>query len=321
MKITNNFLLLPPSTRSTVSTLTEAGNSIQDAEKTVKVTGITNVHYATVNSLSSFILDGLTCIERAHPDTFQNLDAVIVISQTYDQRLPSISTRIQNKFGLDRGVYCIDVMDGCNGYVKALSLAEMLQIRGHQRILIVAGDLNSLMTEKAETGTKILFGDGISVTILAATQKENKSLIYNDGDFNDIISCSIADNVLNMNGFEVFWFTKNVVPGAVKTFLLENDETLDNYDLLALHQASALIVNSLASTLKYRNQFGSDFACARIGNLGAGSIGAWLSQQNLPLGKDLKMLVVGYGSGLSWGVASTVINLKQNEVIHVDTKN
>ena len=58
--------------------------------------------------------------------------------------------------------------------------------------------------------------------------------------------------------------------------------------------------------------------CGEIGNLGAGSIGAWLSQgENLTNVGKLKMLAVGFGSGLSWGIASLTVNLKNNEVIYV----
>ena len=61
-----------------------------------------------------------------------------------------------------------------------------------------------------------------------------------------------------------------------------------------------------------------NFACGEIGNLGAGSIGAWLSQgKNLTEVGKQKMLAVGFGSGLSWGLASLIVNLKTNEVIHV----
>jgi 3-oxoacyl-[acyl-carrier-protein] synthase III len=70
--------------------------------------------------------------------------------------------------------------------------------------------------------------------------------------------------------------------------------------------------------LKFTNSLSNDFSCGEIGNLGAGSIGAWLSRicQLGSKGK-LNMLAVGFGSGLSWGLASLVVDVGMNEVIYV----
>jgi 3-oxoacyl-[acyl-carrier-protein] synthase III len=121
-----------------------------------------------------------------------------------------------------------------------------------------------------------------------------------------------------MNGFEVFRFTRNVVPQLVNSYLEESNQSLAAYDLVALHQASKLVVSTICASLKYRNTLCDDFACGQIGNLGAGSIGAWLSQiSSLDKKGPLKMLAVGFGSGLSWGLGSIVVNVQRNEVIYV----
>ena len=82
-------------------------------------------------------------------------------------------------------------MDGCCGYIKALSLASMLEKQGYKKILLLTGDLNSKMTEKSEIGTKILFGDGISLNILEKDRSTIDTQIFNSGDNNDMISCKI----------------------------------------------------------------------------------------------------------------------------------
>ena len=78
------------------------------------------------------------------------------------------------------------------------------------------------------------------------------------------------------------------------------------------------MVSTLFNILKYSNKHGKDFASENFGNLGAASIGAWLSNiHDLEKKGKLKMLAVGFGSGLSWGLASLTIELKQNEVCYV----
>ncbi len=267
---------------------------------------------------SEFALSGLTKINEAHSNVFENVDAIIAVSQSYDYRIPSLSTRIQKHLSLESETFCIDIMDGCSGYIKALKIASMLSNSAYRKVLIIAGDINSSMTTNADLATKILFGDGLSVSILEPGMDRLDTKLFNAGDTKNVISCDIRENVMQMNGFEVFRFTRNVVPKLIEAYLEEANEKLDSYDLVALHQASDLVVTTISKMLKLDNHLIKNFGCGQIGNLGAGSIGAWLSQgENLTKSGKLKMLAVGFGSGLSWGLASLTVNLKNNEVIHV----
>lgn len=318
MRITNNFLLLPNASLDVSELLHEAGRSSDEASKTITTTGISRIRYAHPKLFTDFVFDGLQKIHEQNSELFADIDTVIVVSQSYNQRIPSVSSRVQSRFNLRSETFCIDVMDGCSGYIKALSLAAMLEEKGQKKVLIIAGDLNSTMTSKADVGTKILFGDGISISVLESDDSKIDTKIYNNGDLNNVISCSATDSVMTMNGFEVFRFTRNVVPQLINSYLTESNQSIDTYNLLALHQASKLVVSTICASLKYRNTLGDDFACGQIGNLGAGSIGAWLSQiSGLEKKGRLKMLAVGFGSGLSWGLGSIVVDVQRNDVIYV----
>jgi 3-oxoacyl-[acyl-carrier-protein] synthase-3 len=318
MEITHNFLLLPKKKIDVAQVLRDSGKTKEESDQTIAITGIKTLCHAGDRLFSEFALSGLTKISETHANIFIDVDAVIVISQSYDHRIPSLSTRIQKHFNLKSETFCVDIMDGCSGYIKALSIASMLGNNAFRKVLIIAGDINSSMTINAELATKILFGDGLAVSVLeAGTQRLNTKLL-NDGDTKNVISCDMRENIMHMNGFEVFRFTRNVVPKLVKTYLADANEDIDSYDLIALHQASDLVVSTISKMLKVNNRLIENFACGQIGNLGAGSIGAWLSQgENLTNSGKLKMLAVGFGSGLSWGLASLTVNLKNNEVIHV----
>jgi len=318
MEITYNFLLLPTTKINIAEVLRDAGKSQDECDQTIATTGIKMLGHVGDRSFSEFALSGLGKISAEHDNIFIDVDAVIVVSQSYDNRIPSLSTRIQKHFNLKTDTFCIDVNDGCSGYVKALSIASMLSNSNFKKVLIIAGDINSAMTTYAELGTKILFGDGLSVSILEAADETIDTRLFNDGDTNNVIFCDMSENIMQMNGFEVFRFTRNVVPKLVKSYLEDTNDDLDNYDLIALHQASNLVVSTISKMLRLNNQLIENFACGEIGNLGAGSIGAWLSQgKNLSNTGKRKMLVVGFGSGLSWGLASLTINLKENGVIYV----
>ncbi len=318
MKLTNNFLVLPNASLDVEQLLLDSGRSIEEASKTVSITGISSISFAYPKLLTEFVFDGLNKIDKINGEILADIDAVIVVSQSYDQRIPSISTRIQNKFRLKNDTFCIDVMDGCSGYIKALSLVSALEQKGHKKVLLIAGDINSMMTSEAEVGTRILFGDGISASIFESDGSKLDTRLFSNGDVDNIISCIASENIMIMNGFEVFRFTRNVVPKLINSYLEESGKSIQYYDLVALHQASKLVVSTICNSLKFKNTLTNDFSCEEIGNLGAGSIGAWLSRiGRLDRKGKLNILAVGYGSGLSWGLASFVVDVRRNEVIYV----
>ena len=209
-------------------------------------------------------------------------------------------------------------MDGCAGYIKALKVASLLESKGYKKIIIIAGEINSLMTSKSDVGTRILFGDGISISIIEADDSSFDAIILNNGDHKNTISCNIKESKLNMNGVEVFNFTRHKVPNLISSFLNKTKKTLAHYDLFAVHQASKLVVDNICSTLNYQNKLCDNFLCGNIGNLGSGSIGAWLANiKDLEKKDKINMLATGFGSGISWGVASIVVEINKNEIIYV----
>lgn len=316
MKISSNILLLPEVSVDMHELLIKSGKNLDEASKTILNTGVNSVRRVNDIGLTGFIMNGIGSIKNNYPNFFDHIDAVIVVSQSYDQRIPSISTRVQDKLNIASTAFCLDLMDGCSGYIKALHLSNLLLEAGCNKIVVFAGDLNSKMTSGSEIGTQILFGDGVSVTTLEQSDRKSDILLLNEGDNTGIISCT--DTSMTMNGFEVFRFTKNKVPKLITDFLENKNLSIEHFDYVGLHQASNLVVANVFKELTYTNKLCADFLCGEIGNIGAGSIGAWLSQIDFSSGaNESKLLASGFGSGLSWGLATVDLSLKYNGVLNV----
>ena len=162
MEMTHNFLLLPSSKIDVAQVLRGSGKTKEECDQTI-ATRYKNA-FAGDRLFSEFALSGLTKISKAHANIFIDVDAVIVISQSFDHRIPSLSTRIQKHFNLKTETFCVDILDGCSGYIKALSIASMLSSNAYKKVLIISGDINSAMTTNAELATKsYLVMDLISV--------------------------------------------------------------------------------------------------------------------------------------------------------------
>jgi 3-oxoacyl-[acyl-carrier-protein] synthase-3 len=320
MKLTNNFLCLPTKQMDVAQILKfEYGRSDAEIKKIIETTGVHTFHSSKSKKLSTFVFNAATQIRDQFPDVCSGADAVIVVAQTYDMRIPSISTQLLRIFDLDASTFCLDITDGCSGLIKATRIAELLLQDGRRKVIIFAGDINSLITEAAEAATRVLFGDGFSVSIFEESNDPAKFEIFNDGEHSKHIQCETDTSIMEMNGFEVFRFTRNVVPKLVFNYFEKHSLAANDFQLFAFHQASRLVVSSLTSLLHMSNHEVVDFNCGAVGNLGSGSIGAWLAlTKGLDDGQCRRMLAIGYGAGLSWGLADLFIQLNHNGVIYVE---
>jgi 3-oxoacyl-[acyl-carrier-protein] synthase-3 len=139
-----------------------------------------------------------------------------------------------------------------------------------------------------------------------------KDLIVPTGGMRDRTGSSIetkdesgnirSDSHLFMNGPGVFDFTISTIPKLVKETLLKNKLTIEQIDLFILHQASRYILEFLKKKMKIPDEkFFVDME--DCGNTVSASIPIALrraTDQGLLKPGD-KVMLVGFGVGLSWG--------------------
>lgn len=228
---------------------------------------------------------------------------LVVISQTSSGRLPNSGHLIQQLTGLNKDCVIYDINDGCNGYINGLSLMSKILSEG-EKGLLVCGDLMSKYTTKNELSNKLLMGDAISVTLLKETNKKNGLIkIFNDGSgANSIrIEKSSGKELFKMDGFKVFSFTMSKIPKLIKSFLEENNEIVETYDFFVLHQANKILLDNIKKKLSIHDKKMLT-SLDKYGNTGPASIPVTLSSNKI--NAKSKVLFVGFGAGLSWGVFS-----------------
>ena len=74
MKLTNNFLILPPEKLDVQEIMISAGKSREEAKKTIGITGISSLSYANKKSLTEFVFSGLSIIEERYDNLLSNVD-------------------------------------------------------------------------------------------------------------------------------------------------------------------------------------------------------------------------------------------------------
>jgi 3-oxoacyl-[acyl-carrier-protein] synthase-3 len=96
-----------------------------------------------------------------------DIDAIVLVTQSPDAFIPPTSNIIQGRLGLKRDMICLDVNQGCAGFeiglLQAFSLLEQESIR---KVALLNADVLSRKTSTKDRNSYPLVGDAASVTIV-----------------------------------------------------------------------------------------------------------------------------------------------------------
>jgi 3-oxoacyl-[acyl-carrier-protein] synthase-3 len=229
----------------------------------------------------------------------EDVDLLVVVTQNPDGRgLPHTAAVLHHKLGLPRRCAAFDIGLGCSGYVQALSVClAFMQAQGLKNGLLVTADPYSKVVEDSDRDTALLFGDGATATWLG----EAPAWTLGPLDFGLVSEQHPAlhvnaDGALRMNGRAVFTFAATQVPQSVQRVLHQAGRTMDEIDLVLLHQGSKYIVESLAQRLGAAGK--APFGAAAYGNTVSSSLPMLLAE-HVPASAR-RLLLCGFGVGLAW---------------------
>lgn len=247
----------------------------------------------------------------------EEIDMIIVSTFTSEILLPCTACEVQKELGAVHAT-CFDLNAACTGFVFAYNTAQAYITSGMYRtILVIGAESVSNTIDWTDRGTCILFGDGAGAAVLQA--KEGMlypSVTHSDGAKGGALVCksrhrkdfSIAqedkESYLYMNGQEVFRFAVKKVPEVIREVLDKAGMKADEIDYFILHQANRRIVESVAKRLECDiSRFPMNMD--EYGNTSSASIPILLDEmvQKKMLKRGDKLIMAGFGAGLSWGAS------------------
>jgi 3-oxoacyl-[acyl-carrier-protein] synthase-3 len=250
-----------------------------------------------------------------------SVDALIFVSQTFDQRLPATACVLHGRLGLATHCQAFDVGLGCSGYVYGLWLASALIAAGCRRVLVLAGDTISRIVDSSDRATALLFGDAGSATameheagapptcfVLGSDGSGASNLMVSGGGFRTPAAdprrpAGLDPEHLFMDGSEVFAFTLRAVPRLVQDTLKRAGRSVEDVDSFVLHQANQFMLRHLAKKIGAPERTPTNID--RFGNTSSASIPLVLAT-NLAerlAASSSRLMLVGFGVGYSWGAA------------------
>ena len=196
-----------------------------------------------------------------------DIDLILVATNTPDTIFPSTACHIQR--GLKGGpIPALDISAGCSGALFGLIVAESLILSGTaKRILLVAPEMLSRVTNWEDRSTCVLFGDAAGAFVLEESTDASGMLSHYwgaDGNLADLLSIPAGGSrlpasketvegklhFLQMKGNEVFKYAVKRMGEAAVEALKRAGIGKEEIVYLIPHQANIRIITATGERLK-----------------------------------------------------------------------
>jgi len=259
----------------------------------------------------------------------EEIDLLVFASQTSDYQLPATACVLHGRLGLGEHCAAFDINLGCSSFPYGLAVVHGMVTAGlAQKALLLNADALTTVVHPLDRGLVPLHGDAAAATLvepsnaggirafLLGTQGEGFEhlMIPASGarcprsadtrrEITDESGIVRTAEHLHMNGPAVFHFSVYKVPEVIRQALDKMHLTVDDLDLVLLHQANRTMVDLIYKALEVPAEKRFYFM-EEVGNASGASspmllAEAWRQGRVRP---GSRTLLAAFGVGLSWGV-------------------
>jgi 3-oxoacyl-[acyl-carrier-protein] synthase III len=258
-----------------------------------------------------------------------HIDALILVTQSPDHLMPPTSSIIQGRLDLNHDMFCLDINQGCAGFIVGLIEAcLLLEQPAVRKVVLINADVLSRKTSPRDRNSYPLIGDAASITVIERSDAQNviyanlkmdgtrhEALMIPAGGLrvpSDAATAVLQDvgdgnlrakDHLRMDGSAVFNFVQVEVPPMIESLLGTAGVGLEAVDWFLFHQPNRFMLHKLADKMgipyakmpsniveHFGNSSGVTIPMAIVSNLAARM-----------LGERFRACLAGFGVGLTWG--------------------
>lgn len=255
----------------------------------------------------------------------QDIDLLICATSNPDYRFPSTASVIAHGCGLDRA-YAYDIQAACAGFLVALQDARAYISSGiYKKIVVVAAEKMSSMTDYQDRATCPLFGDAAACMLVEPTEEpvgiiDAEFHIDGSGLPHLLMKAGgsarpTSQETLDAREHYVYQEGRAVYRAAVLSMLTStqnvmkrNNLTGNDIDYLVPHQANLRIIEAISKRIEVPD----DKVLINIeyrGNTSAASIPLCLDENRNRLHKGDKIVMTAFGAGFTWGAMYLIWSL------------
>jgi 3-oxoacyl-[acyl-carrier-protein] synthase III len=258
----------------------------------------------------------------------EEIDGLFVVTQTPDHLMPPTSNIIQGRLGLKRDAYCLDISQGCAGFVIGLIQAFLLlEQESVRKVVLINADVLSRKASPKDRNIFPLIGDAAAITVVERDAEDSiiRASVKMDGTRCDTLIIpaggmrlpstpetavleDVGDNNLRakdhlfMDGSAVFNFVQTEVPPLIEEVLKDAGVDREAVDYFLCHQPNRFMLQKLADKMKVPHARMPNNVVERFGN----SSGATIPMAVIiNLAERVKQdgclaCLAGFGVGMTW---------------------
>ena len=326
LKINNinidSILSVVPKKKIEYSSIFKKENKIA---RVARVIGVESSYKASFNiTTTDLFYDAAKKIIRKSKLNKNNIDMLVCVTQTPDYLMPSCSNIIHQKLNLKKECLTYDINLGCSGYIYGLwNIMSLMENSKMKKGLLLVGDTISKTISNKDEANKLLFGDGVSCSIIGF-KKGNKSFFKlgsgNDGHDKLMIKDSGFKNLKSdkpnffMDGKEVFNFVIKNVPNLIKELIKSakfNTKNINNY---IFHQANKMMIEKIFDLLNISKKKRL-YSIEKYGNTSSASIPITISFKLNNKKNNGYSVLAGFGAGFSFGAC--IVDLRKTKIFKI----
>ena len=256
------------------------------------------------------------------------IDALILVTQSPDHFMPPTSNIVQGRLGLKQDMLCLDIGQGCAGFVIGLMQAYLLlEQESIRKVVLINADVLSRKTSPKDRNSYPLVGDAASITIVERDPEDSiiHANLKMDGTRNEVLMIpaggfrlpstpetavleDVGDNNLRakdhlrMDGSAVFNFVQVEVPPMIDSLLAFAGVSMDAVDFFLCHQPNRFMLQKLADKMKVPYAKMPMNVVEHFGNSSGVTIpmAVTLNLADPLKNGRLQVCLAGYGVGLTW---------------------
>lgn len=256
----------------------------------------------------------------------KSIDFLMLCTQSPDYFLPSTACVLQNKLGIPTSAGAFDYNLGCSGCIYGMAMAKGLISAGiAKNVLLLTAETYNKYLHPSDKSNRSIFGDGAAACLisiegfaeigefsLGTDGSGANNLIVKTGASRQKVSTGKFiedeenhiwyDDYLYMNGGAIFNFTLDAVPAMMKDILAKNKLAKDEVDYFVFHQANKFMLNTIRKVCVLpKDKFYVNLS--ETGNTVSSTVLIGLKEcmdKQIVKPGD-KVMISGFGVGLSWG--------------------
>jgi 3-oxoacyl-[acyl-carrier-protein] synthase III len=263
------------------------------------------------------------------------IDALIVVTQTPDYIMPGTSCIIHGRLGLKRDMLSMSISQACAGFVIGLIQSFMLlEQESIKKVVLVNSDVLSRKVSQQDRNIYPLVGDACAITVLERDTEDSviHANVRVDGSRAEALMIPAggmrqpstqetarledagdgnlrAKDHLFMDGAAIFNFVQTEVPPLIESLLAHAGDSPESVDYFLCHQPNRFMLEKLADKMKIPHAKMPNNVVENFGNNSGVSIPTVMTfnlRERL-LRERLRVCLAGFGAGLTW--AAMLLNI------------